>query len=132
MNLTAAQDFVDFITSPAIQSELKGYLTGTPGDNGTPVFVATASPKISASGFPSTITAGKTATVTGNITNLEAGYPALSGQTVSINELEGLTSVPVGSGKTDANGNYSITFTPPSSGSYQAATGPSPRSRTPR
>ncbi len=123
VNLTAAQDFIDFITSPAIQSELKGYLTGTPGDNGTPVFVATASPKISASGFPSTITAGKTATVTGNITNLEAGYPALSGQTVSINELEGLTSVPVGSGKTDANGNYSITFTPPSSGSYQAATG---------
>ena len=60
VNLTAAQDFMDFITSPVIQSELKGYLTGTPGDNGTPVFVATASPKITASGFPSTITAGKT------------------------------------------------------------------------
>ena len=123
VNLTAAQDFIDFITSPAIQSELKGYLTGTPGDNGTPVFVATASPKISASGFPSTVTAGKTATVTGNITNLEAGLPALSGQTVSITELEGLTSVPVASGKTDASGNYRITFAPPSSGSYQAATG---------
>jgi hypothetical protein len=87
------------------------------------VFVATASPKISASGFPSTIAAGRTATVTGNITDLQAGFPALAGQTVSINELEGLTSVPVASGKTDANGNYSITFTPPSSGSYQASTG---------
>ncbi len=123
VNLTAAQDFIDFITSPGIQSELKGYLTGTSGDNGTPVFVATASPKISALGFPSMITAGKTATVTGNITNLQVGFPALSGQTVSISELEGLTSVPVASGKTDANGNYSITFTPPSSGSYQATTG---------
>jgi tungstate transport system substrate-binding protein len=123
VNVTAAQDFLDFITSPAIQSELKGYLTGTPGDNGTPVFVAAASPKISASGFPSKITAGKTATVTGNVTQPQVGYPALAGQTVNIDELEGLTSVPVTSGKTDANGNYSITFTPPSSGSYQVTTG---------
>jgi tungstate transport system substrate-binding protein len=123
VNVAAAVDFMDFITSPAIQSELKGYLTGTPGDNGTPVFIATASPKISASGFPSTVAAGKTVTVSGNVTNLEAGFPAISGQTVSINELEGLTSVPVASGKTDGNGNYSITFTPSSSGAYQALTG---------
>jgi tungstate transport system substrate-binding protein len=123
VNLAAAQAFVDFITSPPIQSELKGYLTGTTGDNGTPVFVATASPAITAAGLPSTVTAGKTVTVTGTITQPQAGFPALSGQPVSINELEGLTSVPVASGKADANGKYSITFTPPSSGSYQAATG---------
>jgi tungstate transport system substrate-binding protein len=123
VNLTAAQDFMDFITSPAIQSELKGYLTGSSGDNGTTVFNATASPRLTASGFPSKLTAGKTATVTGNLSNLEPGYPALSGQTVSIDELEGLTSVPVATGKTDASGNYSITFSPPSSGSYQASTG---------
>ena len=123
VNVTAAQDFLDFITSPQIQSELKGYLTGTPGDNGTTVFNATASPKLTASGFPSTITAGRTATVTGTVTNLQPGFVTPSGQTVTINELEGLTSVPVGTGKTNASGNYSITFTPPSSGSYQAATG---------
>ena len=123
VNLAAAQAFMDFITSPAIQSELKGYLTGTPGDNGTPVFVATASPKITASGFPTAITANKTATVTGSITQPQAGFPALAGQTVTINELEGLTSIPVANGKTDANGRYSITFTPSSSGSYQASTG---------
>ena len=58
MNLTAAQDFLNFITSPAIQSQLKGYLTGTPGDNGTPVYVATASPLITASGFPKTVETG--------------------------------------------------------------------------
>ncbi|HEX3977474.1 MAG TPA: hypothetical protein VHW96_14500 [Solirubrobacteraceae bacterium] len=123
VNVTAAQDFLDFITSPAIQSELKGYLTGTPGDNGTPVFVASASPKISASGFPSKIAAGKKATVTGDVTQPQAGYPALARQTVSVDVLEGLTSVPVASGKTDGNGHYSITFTPPASGSYQATTG---------
>jgi tungstate transport system substrate-binding protein len=124
VNVPAAQDFLDFITSPQIQSELKGYLTGTAGDDGTPVFNATASPKLTASGFPSTITAGKTATVTGTVTNLQPGFATPSAQTVTIDELEGLTSVPVGSGKTDGNGNYSITFTPPSSGSYQVATGP--------
>jgi tungstate transport system substrate-binding protein len=123
VNVPAAQDFMDFITSPQIQSELKGYLTGSPGDNGTPVFNATASPKLTAAGFPSTITAGKTVTVTGTVTNLQPGFVTPSAQTVTIQELEGLTSVPVASGKTDANGNYSITFTPPSSGSYQAATG---------
>ena len=75
VNLTAAQDFMDFITSPAIQSELKGYLTGSSGDNGTTVFNATASPRLTASGFPSKLTAGKTATVTGNLSNLDRAIP---------------------------------------------------------
>jgi tungstate transport system substrate-binding protein len=123
VNLTAAQDFISFITSTTIQSELKGYLAGTPGDAGGPPFVADASPAITASGLPSTIAAGKTVTVTGAIANREPGFPALAGQTVSIGELEGLSSVPVASGKTDATGGYSITFTPPSTGSYQASTG---------
>ena len=123
VNLTAAQDFVNFITSPTIQNELKGYLANTPGDSGGPPFVADASPSITASGFPSSIAAGKTVTVTGSVTNLEPGYPAVAGQTVSIDELEGFSSVAVASGPTNATGGYSITFTPPSSGSYQASTG---------
>ncbi len=123
VNLKAAQAFMDFITSPAIQVQLKGYLTGTTADNGTPVYIATASPHITASGIPTTLTAGKKVTVTGDLTQPQAGYPALANQMVSINEVEGLTSLPVGSGKTDANGHYSITFTPPSTGSYQAVTG---------
>jgi tungstate transport system substrate-binding protein len=123
VNLTAAQDFISFITSPTIQSELKGYLAGTPGDGGGPPFVADASPAITAAGLPATITAGKPVTVTGTITNLEPGFPALADQTVSIDELEGFSSVAVASAKTSATGGYSITFTPPSSGSYQASSG---------
>ncbi len=123
VNLTAAQDFINFITSPTIQSELKGYLANTPGDNGGPPFVADASPAITASGFPSTVNAGQSVTVTGTVSNLEPGYPALGGQTVSINETEGLSSIAVASGATNATGAYSITFTPPSSGSYDASTG---------
>jgi ABC-type tungstate transport system permease subunit len=123
VNLTAAQDFINFITSPTIQSELKGYLYNTTGDTGAAVFSGDASPTITASGIPSKLTAGKTVTVTGSVVNKEPGYPALADQTVTINEVEGLTPVPVASGKTTATGAYSITFTPPSSGSYQASTG---------
>jgi ABC-type tungstate transport system permease subunit len=125
VNLTAAQDFISFITSPAIQSELKGYLSNSANtdDTGGAPFVADASPSITAGGFPATVAAGTPVTVTGQVTNLEPGYPPLAGQTVSIDELEGLTSVAVANGQTNATGGYSITFTPPSSGSYQASTG---------
>jgi hypothetical protein len=123
VNLTAAQDFINFITSPAIQSQLRGYLYNSPGDPGVPVFTGTASPTLTASGLPSKLTAGKSVTVTGTLVNKEPGYPALANQTVSIDELEGLTEVPVASGKTNSSGAYSIKFTPPSSGSYQASTG---------
>ena len=46
MNLTAAQDFVNFLTSPAFQSQLKSYLPTA--DPGGPPFVADASPNLTA------------------------------------------------------------------------------------
>jgi ABC-type tungstate transport system permease subunit len=122
INLTAAQDFVNFITSPTVQSQLSSYLNDT-NDPGGPPFVATASPTLTATGFPSSIAAGKTVTVTGSVVNKEPDFPALAGKTVSVDELAGLVPVAVASGTTDANGNYSITFAPPSSGSYQVSTG---------
>ena len=51
VNVTAAQDFVNFITSPTVQGQLKNYLANT-GDPGGAPFVADASPKITATGFP--------------------------------------------------------------------------------
>ena len=51
VNLTAAQDFVNFLTSPTLQSQLKNYLAST-GDPGGPPFVADASPIITATGTP--------------------------------------------------------------------------------
>jgi len=125
VNLAAAKDFVSFITSPAIQSELSSYLDGSPADNdnGGPPFVADASPTISAAGFPSIDNAGSPVTVTGTVTNNEIGYPALANQTVQVDELEGGLAVVVGSGTTNSSGGYSVTFTPGSSGTYQVATG---------
>jgi tungstate transport system substrate-binding protein len=121
VNLTAAQDFVNFLTSSAVQGQLKNYLPSV--DPGGPPFIADASPTITAAGFPSTVTAGTPVTVTGQVTNNELGYPALGGKTVSVDQLSGVTPIRVASATTDASGHYSITFTPASTGSYQVSTG---------
>ena len=122
VNLPAAQAFVSFLTSPTVQAQLKTYLATT-SDTGGPPFIATASPDLTASGIPHTYHAGKPAKVTGTLTNAETGYPALSGETVTVQEVKGALTIPIATGKTDASGKYSIKFVPPSTGSYQVSTG---------
>jgi ABC-type tungstate transport system permease subunit len=122
VNLTAAQDFVSYLTSPAFQSQLKTYLAAT-SDPAGPPFVASASPIITASGIPHTYRGGKPAKVTGMVTNAQPGYPVPANATVSVDEIKGALVIPVASGKTDSSGRYSIKFVPPSSGSYEVSTG---------
>jgi ABC-type tungstate transport system permease subunit len=122
VNLTAAQDFVNFLTSPALQSQLKTYLDDTNDTGGAP-FVADASPGLTATGFPSLDQAGVPVTVTGTLTNSQPGFPNLANQTVSIDEIVAGLPVAVASGTTNSTGAYNIKFTPTSSGSYQASTG---------
>ena len=122
VNLTAALDFVNFLTSSTFQGQLAGYLNKTSDPAGAP-FVADASPHLTASGIPRVYHAGKPAKVTGTLTNAEPGFPALSGETVTVDEVKGALVIPVAGGKTDSNGHYSIRFVPPSTGSYQVSTG---------
>jgi tungstate transport system substrate-binding protein len=122
VNLPAAQAFVAFLTSPAFQAQLKTYLDYTTDPGGAP-FHADASPVITATGLPTSAAPGKTVTVSGSVTNAEPGYPALASQTVSVDETVAGVPVAVASGTTNASGNYSVTFVPPSSGSYQVETG---------
>jgi ABC-type tungstate transport system permease subunit len=122
INLTAAEDFMNFLTSPALQAQLKSYLDDTT-DPGGPPFVADASPSLTETGLPTADNAGTPVTVTGTLTNAEPGYPALASQTVTVDEIEGGLPVAVASGTTNSSGGYSITFTPTSSGSYQVSTG---------
>ena len=82
MNLTAAQDFVSFLTSQAFQSQLKTYLPTT--DPGGPPFVADASPNLTETGLTKKYNAKKPLTVKGTLVNAEPGYPALSGETVNV------------------------------------------------
>jgi ABC-type tungstate transport system permease subunit len=123
VNLPAAQDFLNFLTSQSFQSQLKNYLPTS--DPGGPPFKADASPTITINqlGFPSTYNAGQPLTLSGTLTNAEPGYPALAGQFVAVDQVVGLTALPVTVAKTDANGNFSVSFVPPATGSYEVTTG---------
>lgn len=120
VNLTAAQDFLNLITSPTVQAQLKAYLPAT--DAGGPPFVADASPIITSSKLPSTYRAGKPVKVTGTLTNAEPGYPALAKQPVSVDEVVGTLTLPVATATTNSTGAFSINFVPPVTGSYEVAT----------
>jgi ABC-type tungstate transport system permease subunit len=122
VNVTAAQDFVNFLTSSAVQGELKNYLANT-GDPGGPPFVADASPHLTVAGLPKTYHAGKPLAVSGQVTNAQPGFPAPSGATVTLSEIVAGVPVSVATAKTNASGNYSIRVSPTSTGSYQVSTG---------
>ena len=124
VNLTAAQDFVGYVTSPALQSQLVDYLDGAPADNDTggPPFVADASPVIAASGIPSVDVGGAPVTVSGTLTNAEIGYPALASQPIRVDQIVGGLPVQVAAGTTSSNGSFSIPFSPGSSGSFEVST----------
>jgi tungstate transport system substrate-binding protein len=127
VNVTAAQDFVNFLTSPTVQNELQNYLpASTTGDPSGPPFVATANPTITitAPGIPATYKAGKPVTITGSVVNKELGFPALNGVPITVDQVvNGLgVAVPGATATTDTNGNFSLSFTPPVHGSYEVAT----------
>ena len=122
VNVTAAKDFVNFLTSTAVQGELKNYLANT-GDPGGPPFVADASPHLTVGGLPKTYHAGKPVTVSGQVTNAQPGFPAPSGAAVTLSEIVAGVPVNLTTAKTNATGNYSIRFSPTSTGSYQVSTG---------
>ena len=121
INLPAAKDLLNMLTSPSFQSQLKNYLAHTSDPAGAP-FKADASPVITEHGLPRSAKAGRRVTVTGTVTNAEPGYPALAGKTVSVDEIVGGVPVPVANGKTNATGSYRISFRPASSGSYEVGT----------
>jgi tungstate transport system substrate-binding protein len=127
VNVIAAQDFVNFLTSPTVQNELVDYLpTSLTGDPGGPPFVATANPTITiaAPGIPATYKAGKPVKITGSVVNKEIGFPALNGVPVAVDQVvNGLpVAVPGATAKTNAKGKFSLSFTPPVNGSYEVTT----------
>jgi ABC-type tungstate transport system permease subunit len=122
VNVTAAQDFVNFLTSTAVQGELKNYLANT-GDPGGAPFVADASPHLTVKGLPKTYHAGKPLTVSGQVTNAQPGFPAPAGARVFVDQIVGGIPVHVASARTNAGGNYSIRVSPTASGTYEVSTG---------
>jgi tungstate transport system substrate-binding protein len=121
INSTAAEDLLNYLTSPTFQSELKSYLGSTNG----PPFIADAAPNITVGKFPKQVTGGQRITVRGSIANAVPGTPPLAGKTVSVTEVvSGVAAgIPIASAKTSPTGAYSIAFSPPNTGSYQVTTG---------
>ena len=68
--------------------------------------------------------AGGSVSVTGGLLNAEPGFPKLAGQAVTVESVSSAGPQPVVSGLTNAEGQYTLIFTPPVSGSYEVATGP--------
>ena len=123
INLPAAKDFMNYITSPLVQAQVGQYLASAHLAGGAP-FKPTASPILTSSRLPGTFiaTAGKKLTVTGTLTNAQPGYPVLSGKPVAIDKVVNGLPVSVATGKTNSQGKYSISFVAPTTGSYQVAT----------
>jgi tungstate transport system substrate-binding protein len=121
VNLPAAKDFIAYITSPAVQVQVGQYLAKAAG--GAP-FTPTTAPIVTTSRIPSSFFAssGKKLTVSGTLTDAQPGYPVLSSQPVTIAQVIGGLPVAVATGKTDSTGKYSISFVPPTAGSYQVTT----------
>jgi ABC-type tungstate transport system permease subunit len=125
INSAAAEAFLNFITSQNFQAQLRTFL----GSTNDPPFIADAAPAITAGSLPASVTGGKAITIKGRIANLVPGTLALAGETVTVSEVGSSLSVgvPIASGKTDSTGAFSITFSPPSTGSYQLSTGQIPQ-----
>jgi tungstate transport system substrate-binding protein len=121
VNLTAAQDFVSLLTSQSFQASLKTYLPTA--DPAGPPFNADASPNLTESGLTKNYHATKPLTVKGALVNAEPGYPALSGETVHVQQIVGGVPLTIATGKTNSTGAYRIKFTPNSTGSYEVSTG---------
>lgn len=121
VNLAAAKDFMNYITSVDVQKQIGDYLSKAAG--GAP-FTPAAAPNLTSSRLPSTYVAraGKKLTVKGSLTNAQLGYPVLSGEPVAVDQIVGGLPVEVASGKTDGSGKYSISFVAPATGSYEVST----------
>jgi len=118
INLAGATDFLNWITSPAGQQAVGSYLNDT---NDAP-FLPSAAPKITAT---STTKLGKKRlNITGNVSNVVPGTPALDGVTVRLlaTKKVGVTPSQVASTTTDANGDYKFSYKAKARQFYTVAT----------
>ena len=108
---------MDYLTSPAGQAAIGGYL---PQD---PPFKPAASPRLALShSVPASVVGSNPVAVTGSLANQIPGYPKLAGMRVNLQAVP--TSQPrtpattVATAVTDANGAFSLRYTPVASERY--------------
>jgi tungstate transport system substrate-binding protein len=110
INTSAMTDLLNWITSPAGQSAVEGYLQA----NGDEPFRPSAAPALTAGPLPSKVVATKPATIVGSLKNVVPGTPALNGVKISVTATDHGKTTTVTSGTTDKKGNFFIPFVPTS------------------
>ena len=117
INLQGALAFLDWLTSPAGQNAVNSYQADGPG---VPSFHMDAAPKIAVRrALPATVKSGRLLTITGTLTNVAPGTPPLAGVQITLSaKATGGTSKSVATTTTDANGDFTLHFTPTVDASY--------------
>ncbi|HVW80510.1 MAG TPA: substrate-binding domain-containing protein [Mycobacteriales bacterium] len=121
IDITGAEDFLNYLTSPATQTAVSAYLAGTNGD--TAPFTGDAAPLITASEPKTPTTAGTEQTIHGRLVNVAPATPPLASQPVKLVVARRGTTRTVATAKTDATGHFTLSFRPTTSGVYLVVTG---------
>jgi tungstate transport system substrate-binding protein len=118
INTAGATAFLNWITSPAAQTAISKYLQS----GGAEPFRPDAAPQITASTPPKSVKAGTGVTVSGTVSNVVPGTPALDGIAVRLLQTVGSTTSVVAKDITDDNGRYSFSIQPTATGTYSVVT----------
>jgi tungstate transport system substrate-binding protein len=118
---STASEFLSWVTSPAAQTAISGYLDAT---KDAP-FRPDAAPVLSGAGLPAKVIDGGKVTLTGTLTNVTPGTPPLSDQPVTLYVRHPRTKrlIPVATTRTTSTGTWSFSYKPSVSGTYSVATG---------
>ena len=120
VNAVAATDFLNLITSPALQARIGRYLAHT-GDPGGAPFVPDASPIIHG-WLPRRAAEGESITIHGTVKNAELGYRAPTGLAVGLDRLVAGFPIPIASTRTSRGGAYRLSFKLRATGTYELVT----------
>ena len=124
LNPTAAQNFLNWITAPGSQAAIGAYLANSP--QGAP-FIPSAAPRITTAYSPKTVPAGKTLTVSGSVSNVVPGTPALTNVPVHLlfTPATGGGPIEVANAVTASDsGRYTMSYKPNASGTYTVTSDP--------
>jgi tungstate transport system substrate-binding protein len=124
INLPGAIAFLNWLTSPVGQKDVGAYQASLPGG---PSFLPDAAPALRISSpVPTDVKAGHKLTVSGSITNVVPGTPPLAGVQMTLSaKLAGASSATsVATSATDANGKFTLKYTPTADATYTVSSAP--------
>jgi ABC-type tungstate transport system permease subunit len=124
LNVVGAEDFLNWLTSPAAQRAVGKFLSGGAD---SPPFSPDAAPNLTASKLPGSLAVGHSITVAGKLSNPVPGTPPLAGETVTLQAHRVAAPATafrtVATTSTNGSGNYRLRYTPTASERYQVASG---------